>query len=97
MEVTGGGAFFKMQEVLPENWVHLLVGVKAKDTTKPKIRRGKDVLLLVASKEHTGDLPQSSVSLNSKTGEVFLFFVLFLFYLFIFGCVGSSLLCAGFL
>ena len=30
----------------------------------------EDLLLLVASKENTGDLSQSSVSLNSKTGEV---------------------------
>ena len=37
----------------PQNWVHLLVGVEPKDITKPKIRRGKD-LLLAASKENTG-------------------------------------------
>ena len=49
--------------------VHLLVGMEPKDTTKPKIRKRKD-LLLVASKENTRDVSQSSVSPNSKTGEV---------------------------
>ena len=57
--------------MLPKNWVCFLVGVKPVDTNKPKIRRQKDLLLLAASKENlTGDLSQSSVSLNSKTGEV---------------------------
>ena len=56
--------------MLPENWVHLLVGVEPKDTTKPKIGRRKDLLLLVASKENTGELSQSSVFPNSKIGEV---------------------------
>jgi len=37
--------------VLPENWVHLLMGVKLKDTTKPKTGRRKD-LLFAASKEY---------------------------------------------
>ena len=55
--------------MLPKNWVPLLVGVEPKDTTKPKIGRRKDLLLAVR-KENTGDLSQSSVSLNSKTGEV---------------------------
>ena len=54
--------------LLPKNWVHLLVGVKPKDTTKPKIRR--KYLLLAASKESTGDLSQSNVSPNSTIGEV---------------------------
>ena len=58
-----------LNPVLPENWVLLLVGVEPKDTTKPKIWRRKD-LLLAASKENTGDLSQSSVPLNSKTGKV---------------------------
>ena len=40
--------------LLPENQVHLLVGVKPKDTTKSKSRRRKD-LLLAASKENTWD------------------------------------------
>ena len=44
-------------------------GVESKDTTKPKIRRKKD-LLFAASKENTRDLSQSSVSSNSKTGVV---------------------------
>ena len=55
--------------MFPENWVCLLVGVEPKDTTKPEIRRRKD-LLLAASKENTGDFFQSSVSPNSKIGAV---------------------------
>ena len=39
------------------------------DTTKPKIRRRKE-LLLAASKENTGKFSQSSVSLDSKMGEI---------------------------
>ena len=53
-----------------KNWVHLLMGIKPKDTTKPKIRRRKDLLLSVANMENIRDLSQSSVSLNSKIGEV---------------------------
>ena len=53
-----------------KNWVHLLMSVKPKDTTKPKIRRRKDLLLSVANMETIRDLSQSSVSLNSKIGEV---------------------------
>ena len=45
-----------------------MVSLKPKDTEKPKSRR-KD-LLHEASKENTGDLFQSSVSPNSKIGEV---------------------------
>ena len=56
--------------VVPKNWVHLLVGVEPIDTTKPKIGRRKDLLLLAASKENTGDLSQSIVTLNNKIGEV---------------------------
>ena len=52
------------------HWVGLLVGTEPKDTTKPKSGRRKD-LLLAARKEITGDLSQSSVFLNSKTGEEF--------------------------
>ena len=59
-----------MTHLLPRNWVHLLVGVEPIDTTKPKFRRRKDLLLLVASKENTGDFSQSSISPNSKIGEV---------------------------
>ena len=40
---------------MPPNYVHLVVGVQRKHTTKPKSGRRKD-LLLVASKENTGDL-----------------------------------------
>lgn len=53
---------------LPQNRVRLLLGVEPKDTAKPKIRR-KD-LFLAASKEDTGDLSQSNVSLNCKVGGV---------------------------
>ena len=52
-----------------KNWVCLLVAVKPKDTAKAEIGRRKDLLLAV-SKENTGDLSQSSVSLSSTTGEV---------------------------
>ena len=58
-----------LNPVLPENWVCLLRGDEPKDTVKPKIRRRKD-LLLVAGEENTRNLSQSSVSLNSKIGEV---------------------------
>ena len=54
---------------LPKNWVCLLVGVEPQDTTKPKSRRRKD-LLLAESKEKPRDVSQSSVSLNNKIGEV---------------------------
>ena len=56
-------------KMLPESWVHLLVGVEPKDTIKLKSDRRKD-LLLAASKANTGDLSQSSVSMNSKIGAV---------------------------
>ena len=55
--------------VLPENWVCLLVGLEPKDTTKSKNRR-RNRLLLAASKENTMGLSSSSVSPNSKIGEV---------------------------
>lgn len=47
----------------------LLDGCRAKRHTKPKSGRRKD-LSLVASKENTGDLSQSSVSVNNRIGEV---------------------------
>ena len=56
--------------MLPENWVDLLVVIKPLDTTKVKNRRRKDLLLLAASKWDPGDLSQSSVSPNSKFGDV---------------------------
>ena len=43
--------------MLPEMWVHLLVGIWPNDITKPKSRRGKD-LLLAASKD-TGIFPKA--------------------------------------
>jgi len=52
--------------LLPENWVCLLVDVEPKD----RIGRRKDLLLLAASRENTKDPSQSSVSLDSKIGEV---------------------------
>lgn len=55
--------------LLPRNWVYLLEGIEPKDTTKSKIWRRKDLLLLAASKENTEALSQSSVSQN-KIGEV---------------------------
>ena len=46
--------------LLPEYWVHLLIGVEPKDTTKPKSGRRKDSLL-AAGREDLGDLSQSSL------------------------------------
>ena len=42
-----------------------MVSVEPKGTAKPKSRRKKD-LLLVASKEITRNLSESSITLNSK-------------------------------
>ena len=50
------------------------MGVKPIDTTEPNVGGKKDALLLAAGKENTGDLSQSSVSLNSKIGTFFFFF-----------------------
>ena len=55
--------------LLPGNWVHLFVGVEPIDITNRKIRRRKDLLLLAANKENTGDLSQSR-----KSGTLFFFF-----------------------
>ena len=44
------------------------MGVEPKDTMKPK--RRKDISLLAASKENTGDLSQRSIFPNSKIGDV---------------------------
>ena len=55
--------------VLPKNRVHLLVGVKPKDTTKPEIRTRKNLLFFAVIKENTSDLSQSSVFLDSRAGE----------------------------
>ena len=44
------------------------MGVEPIDTAKPKIRRRKEILFLVVSKESMGNLSQSSVSLDSKIG-----------------------------
>ena len=69
--------------LLPQNWFLLSVDVETVDTTKPHIGRRKHLLSLTASKENTGDLSQSSITLNSKTEEVFCFFLNKFFYLFI--------------
>lgn len=45
-----------------KNWVLLFVGVRPKDTVKPKSRKRRNVLL-AGNKENTGDLPQKSVCL----------------------------------
>lgn len=45
-----------------------LDGGRAKDTTEPKIERRED-LIFAASKESTGDLPQSSPP-EKQNGEV---------------------------
>ena len=59
--------FYKSTYVLLENSVHLLVGVKSKDTTKPKFRRRKDLLLLAASKEDTEVCHKQCCSLQHRT------------------------------
>lgn len=46
-----------------------MVGVELKDTTKAESTRKEGFIIFVASKEHTGDLLQSGVSLNSKVGK----------------------------
>lgn len=55
--------------MLPRYWVRLLVGIELKDTTESKIGRRKD-LVLAASKENIANVSQSSVSPNSRIGEV---------------------------
>ena len=59
--------FYKSTYVLLENSVHLLVGVKSKDTTKPKFRRRKDLLLIAASKEDTEVCHKQCCSLQHRT------------------------------
>ena len=54
--------------MLPENCVCLLVGIEPKDTTKPKSRRKKD-LLLAASEENTRDLPKAVSPQTAKLGK----------------------------
>ena len=60
--------------LVTQNCVHLSVGVKPIDKTKPKIRRRKD-LLPAASKENTRDLSQSSVSPNFTFKNNFIFVI----------------------
>ena len=54
--------------LLPKKLGSSLDGCKPKDTTKPKIRRSRD-LLFATSKENTGDLSQSYVSPTAKSGS----------------------------
>ena len=42
---------------LPKSWAHVLLGVEP-ETTKPNVKRRKDGILLVASKENAGDFPR---------------------------------------
>ena len=51
-----------------KNWVRLLVGIRPKDTTKPKGRRKGDVLL-AGSKENMEDLSQRSVFPAARLGK----------------------------
>ena len=69
-KVLGGGTVIKMQKLLPEIWVHLLVGEEPEDPTKSRIRGRNDLVLLAASKENTGDLSQNDIFLSSKIGAV---------------------------
>ena len=55
---------------VPRNWAHLSVGVEPVGTTKPKLRRREDLLLLSASKKSTGDLAQSNISPDGKLAEI---------------------------
>ena len=55
--------------LLLKNWIHLFVGIKQKDTSKPKCGRRKN-LSLTASKENPKDISQSSVSLTAKLGKL---------------------------
>ena len=52
-------------------------------------------------REYITDLKSEEIGnfhVGEKTREIFFFFLIYLFiYLFIFGCVGSSFLCEGFL
>ena len=54
--------------MLPQNWVHLLVGVEPKDTTKPKLRRRKD-LLPAASRGTPGIFPKAVSPQTAKLGN----------------------------
>ena len=56
--------------LLPENWVHLLVGLKPVNKMKPDIRRRKGLYLFAVSRKNVRNFSQSSVSLNSRLGEV---------------------------
>ena len=59
-----------MQDLLPENSVHLFVDVEPIDKTNPKLRLMKDLLFFSASKEKNRDPSQNSVSTNSKIGKL---------------------------
>ena len=56
--------------LLPENWVHLLVVLKSANKMKPDIKRRKSLYLFVVSRKNIRNFSKSSVSLNSRIGEV---------------------------
>ena len=51
--------------LLPENWVHLLVGLKPVNKMNPDIRR-EGLYLLAATRKNIRNFSQSSVSLSSR-------------------------------
>ena len=51
-----------------KTWLHLLVGMEPKDTTKTKIRKRKD-LLLVASKRPPEMFPKAVSLPTAKVGK----------------------------
>ena len=83
--------------LLPENWVHLLVGLKPVNKMKPDIRRRKGLYLFAVSRKNIRNFSQSSVSLNSRIGEVLsleymhvlkqFFVCLFVCFFFLFNCM----------
>ena len=51
-----------------KNWIHISVGTKQKETTKPESGRRKE-FLTAADKENTRDLSQGNVSPTPKLGK----------------------------
>ena len=54
--------------MIPQNWVHLLVGIKPKDTTKPKSRKRKD-LLFAKVRGTPGIFPKAVSPQTAKLGK----------------------------
>ena len=52
--------------LLPEDWVHLLVGLKLVNKMNPDIRRREGLYLLAATRKNIRNFSQSSVSLSSR-------------------------------